>query len=71
MSDLHALILGQCTPLHNPDAEGTLFWLNLTHTRADLYRAAIVGIAAASRQFTDSYSGRCQAKPRAGRQRRR
>ena len=71
MSDLPALILGQCTPLHNPDAEGTLFWLNLTHTRADLYRAAIGGIAAASRQFTDSYSGRCQAKPRAGRQRRR
>ena len=71
MSDLPALFRGQCTALHDPDADGTLFWLNLTHTRADLYRAAIGGIAAASRQFTDSYSGRCQAKPRAGRQRQR
>ena len=36
---------GERTPLHDPDARGTFFGLNLTHTRGDMYRALIEGIA--------------------------
>jgi xylulokinase len=47
---------GERTPLHNPDAKGAFFGLNLTHTRGDMYRAAIEGIAAATRHITDTYA---------------
>ena len=47
---------GERTPLHNPNAKGAFFGLNLTHTRGDLYRAAIEGIAAATRQITETYA---------------
>ena len=47
---------GERTPLHNPQAKGAFFGLNLTHTRGDLYRAAIEGIAAATRHITDTYA---------------
>ena len=45
---------GERTPLHDPAAKGAFFGLNLTHTRADLYRAVLEGIAMATRQITDT-----------------
>ncbi|MEO0991020.1 MAG: FGGY-family carbohydrate kinase [Pseudomonadota bacterium] len=39
---------GERTPIHDPNAKGTFFGLNLTHTRADMYRALIEGIAMGS-----------------------
>jgi xylulokinase len=47
---------GERTPIHDPNAKGAFFGLNLTHTRGDLYRAAIEGIASATRQITDTYA---------------
>jgi xylulokinase len=47
---------GERTPIHDPMAKGTFFGLNLTHTRGDLYRAALEGIAAATRHITDTYT---------------
>jgi len=46
---------GERTPLHDPQAKGAWFGLNLTHTRADLYRAALEGIAMATRAITETY----------------
>ncbi|MBA4326423.1 MAG: carbohydrate kinase [Rhodobacter sp.] len=37
---------GERTPIHDPHARGVFFGLNLTHTRADLFRAVVEGIAA-------------------------
>lgn len=36
---------GERTPIHDPRARGAWFGLNLTHTRGDLYRALLEGIA--------------------------
>jgi xylulokinase len=36
---------GERTPIHDPQAKGVFFGLDLTHTRADLYRAVLEGIA--------------------------
>ncbi len=36
---------GERTPIHDPLAKGSFFGLNLTHTRGDMYRALIEGIA--------------------------
>ena len=36
---------GERTPIHDPDAKGCIFGLNLTHTRGDIYRAMLEGIA--------------------------
>jgi xylulokinase len=36
---------GERTPIHDPHAKGVFFGLDLTHTRADLYRAVLEGIA--------------------------
>ncbi|MGL4237268.1 FGGY-family carbohydrate kinase [Tabrizicola sp.] len=36
---------GERTPIHDPNAKGSFFGLDLTHTRADLYRAVLEGIA--------------------------
>ncbi len=47
---------GERTPIHDPKAKGAFFGLNLTHTRGDLYRAALEGIAAATRHITDTYA---------------
>ena len=47
---------GERTPIHNPAAKGAFFGLNLTHIRGDLYRAALEGIAAATRHITDTYA---------------
>ncbi|MEL6168719.1 MAG: FGGY-family carbohydrate kinase [Pseudomonadota bacterium] len=47
---------GERTPIHDPNAKGTFFGLNLTHTRGDLYRALIEGIAYGTRHVTDTYA---------------
>lgn len=36
---------GERTPIHDPLAKGCLFGLDLTHTRGDVYRAILEGIA--------------------------
>ncbi len=46
---------GERTPIHDPSAKGCLFGLNLTHTRADVYRALLEGIACATRHILDTY----------------
>jgi len=45
---------GERTPLHDPLARGAFFGLNLTHTRGDLYRAVLEGIACATRHITET-----------------
>jgi xylulokinase len=45
---------GERTPLHDPDAKGVLFGLNLKHTRADIYRALLEGIGFGIRHNMDS-----------------
>lgn len=47
---------GERTPLHDPLARGAFFGLNLTHTRGDMYRAVLEGIAAATRHITETYA---------------
>ena len=47
---------GERTPIHDPMAKGAFFGLNLTHTRGDMYRAALEGIAAATRHITETYA---------------
>ncbi|MFA9231859.1 MAG: FGGY-family carbohydrate kinase [Microgenomates group bacterium] len=36
---------GERTPIHDPMAKGAFFGLNLAHTRGDMFRAALEGIA--------------------------
>ncbi len=45
---------GERTPIHNPLASGAFFGLNLTHGRGDMYRAALEGIAAATRHIIET-----------------
>jgi len=47
---------GERTPIHDVNAKGTIFGLNLTHTRGDLYRALIEGIAHGTRHVTDTFA---------------
>lgn len=47
---------GERTPIHDPQARGTFFGLDLTHVRGDLYRAALEGMACATRAITDTYA---------------
>ena len=47
---------GERTPIHDPQAKGVIFGLNLTHDRGDLYRAALEGIACATRAITETYT---------------
>ena len=46
---------GERTPIHDPDARGVLFGLNLTHTRGDIYRALLEGIAFGTNHVIDTY----------------
>lgn len=46
---------GERTPLHDPHARGAFFGLDLTHSRGDLYRALIEGIAFGTRHVLDTY----------------
>ncbi|WP_299654747.1 FGGY-family carbohydrate kinase [uncultured Tateyamaria sp.] len=47
---------GERTPIHDIHAKGMLFGLNLTHTRGDMYRALIEGIAHGTRHVTDTFA---------------
>lgn len=47
---------GERTPLHNPQAKGAFFGLDLTHGRGDIYRAVLEGIASATRHITETYA---------------
>ena len=46
---------GMVTPVSDPRARGMIFGLNLTHTRADVYRALLEGIALGTRHVIDAY----------------
>ena len=46
---------GERTPIHDAHAKGVIFGLNLTHTRADLYRAAVEGIAFGTNWIFETY----------------
>ncbi len=47
---------GERTPLHDPAARGVWFGLDLTHTRGDMYRALLEGIAMGTRQIIDTFA---------------
>lgn len=47
---------GERTPIHDTHAKGTLFGLNLTHTRGDIYRALIEGIAYGTNHILETYA---------------
>jgi xylulokinase len=47
---------GERTPIHDPKAKGMIFGLDLTHTRADIYRALLEGIALGTRHVTDTFA---------------
>ena len=40
--------MGERTPIHDARAKGTFFGLNLTHTRGDMFRALLEGIASST-----------------------
>jgi xylulokinase len=46
---------GERTPIHDPNACGSFFGLNLTHSRGDMFRAAVEGIAFATNHVLKSY----------------
>ncbi|MBT8426002.1 MAG: FGGY-family carbohydrate kinase [Silicimonas sp.] len=47
---------GERTPIHDPKAKGAFFGLNLTHTRGDMYRALIEGIAMGTGHVIETYT---------------
>lgn len=47
---------GERTPIHDPHAKGAFFGLNLTHTRGDMYRALIEGIAFGTNHVIETYA---------------
>ena len=46
---------GERTPIHDPQAKGAFFGLDLTHTRGDLFRAVLEGIAAGTAHVLETY----------------
>ena len=46
---------GERTPIHDTQAKGVLFGLDLTHDRADMFRAVLEGIAHGTRHVFDTY----------------
>jgi len=46
---------GERTPIHDPQAKGTWFGLNLTHTRGDMFRAVLEGIAHGTNHVFEAY----------------
>ncbi len=55
---------GERTPIHDPHARGCLFGLNLTHTRGDIYRAILEGIACGTNHVIETYRDAGQAPVR-------
>jgi xylulokinase len=50
--------LGEKSPLHDPDLRGAFLGLHLGHTRGDLYRSILEGIAYGFRQHAEIFSER-------------
>jgi xylulokinase len=46
---------GERTPIHDPHAKGAFYGLNLTHTRAHMYRALLEGIAHGTAHVMETY----------------
>ncbi|NGQ91710.1 FGGY-family carbohydrate kinase [Rhodobacter sp. HX-7-19] len=46
---------GERTPIHDPLAKGAFFGLDLTHTRGDMFRAVLEGIASGTAHVLDTY----------------
>ena len=46
---------GERTPIHDTDAKGMIFGLNLTHTRGDLFRAFLESIAYGTNHVFETY----------------
>jgi len=47
---------GERTPIHDPHAKGVIFGLDLTHGRADIYRAFLEGIAYGVNHIVETYA---------------
>ncbi len=47
---------GERTPIHDPLAKGAFFGMDLTHTRGDLYRAVLEGIAMGAAHVFETYA---------------
>jgi xylulokinase len=47
---------GERTPIHDPEAKGVIFGLNLTHERGDLFRALLEGIACGTNHIFETYA---------------
>ena len=47
---------GERTPIHDPDAKGVIFGLDLTHGRGDLFRAVLEGIGYGTRHVFDTFA---------------
>ena len=46
---------GERTPIHDPNAKGTIFGLRLDHVRGDVYRSLIEGIAYGTRHVIETF----------------
>ncbi len=46
---------GERTPIHDPKAKGAVFGLDLTHTRGDLFRATLEGVAMGTAQVLETF----------------
>ncbi len=46
---------GERTPIHDPQAKGLFAGLDLTHTRGDLFRSVLEGIASGTAHVLDTY----------------
>ena len=55
---------GERTPIHDTHAKGAVFGMNLTHTRGDLYRALLEGIAMGTAHVIETYREVGQAPAR-------
>ena len=55
---------GVRTPIHDSKAKGAIFGLNLTHSRGDVYRAIIEGIAMGTAHVIETYRDINQAPQR-------
>ncbi|HEV2516479.1 MAG TPA: FGGY-family carbohydrate kinase [Devosia sp.] len=47
---------GERTPIHDTEAKGVLFGMNLTHSRGDIYRALFEGIAFGTHHVFETYA---------------
>ena len=52
---IHPYFSGERTPIHDPLAKGSIVGLNLTHTRGDIYRALLEGIALGTGHVIDTF----------------